>query len=137
MTDASATATAEDRIREYYETLRDGKPLYPFFAEDPTVVKYGITEKLTGYEEIEAGLREQTATTEDWTVDSRDLRVVERGDHAWFSDDVGMAWYDAEADREYDFDSRWSGTLERRERDERETSAEWLFVGMHVSAVPE
>ncbi|MFD1598891.1 nuclear transport factor 2 family protein [Halobellus rarus] len=137
MTDASATSTAEGRIREYYETLRDEEPLYPFFAEDQTVVKFGITEKLTGYEEIETGLREQTATTEDWTVDSRDLRVVERGDHAWFSDDVRMEWHDIDEDRGRAFDSRWSGTLERREGEESDTSAEWLFVGMHVSAVPE
>ncbi|QCC47359.1 nuclear transport factor 2 family protein [Halobellus limi] len=137
MADAADSATAEDRVRDYYEALRDGEPLYPFFAEDPSVVKFGITEKLTGYGEIEAGLREQTAATEDWTVDSRDLRVVERDDHAWFSDDVRMAWRDAEADREHAFDSRWSGTLERRERDESEPGAEWLFVGMHVSAVPE
>ena len=137
MIDAPATSSAEDRIREYYETLRSGEPLYPFFAEGQTVVKFGITEKLTGYEEIEAGLREQTATTADWTVDSRDRRVVERADHAWFSDDVGMTWYDVAADRECAFDSRWSGTLERRESDGEEASAEWLFVGMHVSAVPE
>ncbi|MDQ2054157.1 nuclear transport factor 2 family protein [Halobellus sp. H-GB7] len=126
----AAETTAEARIREYYEALRNGEPLYPFFADCPDVVKFGITERLTGYEEIEAGLREQTATTADWTAESRNLRVVERDDHAWFSDDVRMAWHDVAADREYDFDSRWSGTLERE-------GNEWLFVGMHVSAVPD
>ena len=129
--------TAADRVRDYYEALRTGEPLSPFFAESPDVVKFGITEKLTGYEEIASGLREQTATTEDWTVDSRDLRVVERDDHAWFSDEVGMAWHDVDAGREYSFDSRWSGTLERRTGDESGGSAEWFFVGVHVSAVPE
>ncbi|WP_144903027.1 nuclear transport factor 2 family protein [Halobellus captivus] len=128
MTDSEQTAT--DRVREYYDALRGGEPLAPFFAEDPSVVKYGITEKLTGYEAIEAGLREQSATTENWRVESSDLRVVERGEHAWFSDDVRMAWDDAVSDHGYDFDSRWSGTLERR-------GGTWLFVGMHVSAVPE
>jgi hypothetical protein len=121
---------AEDRIRDYYEALRAGEPLSPFFAGDRTVVKFGITERLTGYEEISAGLREQTETTADWSVESRALRVVEREDHAWFSDDVAMSWYDVESDRERAFDSRWSGTLERRD-------GEWLFVGMHVSTVPE
>jgi len=125
----AAETTAEARIREYYEALRHGAPLYQFFAERPDVVKFGITERLTGYEEIQAGLREQTATTEDWTVESRNLQVVERDDHAWFSDDVRMAWPDVAADREYDFDSRWSGTLEWEGNG-------WLFVGMHVSAVP-
>ena len=129
--------TAADRVRDYYQALRTGEPLSPFFAERPDVVKFGITEKLTGYEEIASGLGEQTATTEDWTVDSRDLRVVERDDHAWFSDEVGMAWHDVDAGREYSFDSRWSGTLERRTGDESGGSAEWFFVGMHVSAVPE
>ncbi|WP_336025294.1 nuclear transport factor 2 family protein [Halobellus salinisoli] len=126
--------SVEDRICEYYDALRAGEPLYPFFADDSSVVKYGITEKLTGYEEVKTGLREQTETTEGWTVESRALRVVERDRHAWFSDDVGMAWSDVESGREYDFDSRWSGTLERRESG---AGREWLFVGMHVSAVPE
>jgi hypothetical protein len=120
---------AEGRIRDYYRTLREGRPLHPFFAGDPSVVKFGITERLTGYDEVAAGLREQTRTTEGWTVESRDLRVVERGEHAWFSDDVFLAWTDLPADREYAYESRWSGTLERRD-------GEWLFVGMHVSAVP-
>jgi len=126
--------TAENRIRAYYDALRGGEPLYPFFAEDDEIVKYGITEKLTGYDEIEAGLRAQTATTDDWTVESDALVVTERGDHAWFADDVRMAWRDVESGREYDFESRWSGTLERRSRDDDPT---WRFVGMHVSAVPE
>ena len=135
-TDAAPTApTAEDRIREYYEALRSGEPLAPFFAETPSAVKYGITEKLSGFAEIEAGLRAQTESTEHWAVESRDLRVTERGDHAWFADDVRLAWEDATTDRAFDFDTRWSGTLERRRRGEG--AVRWQFVGMHVSAVPE
>jgi len=122
--------TVEARIREYYEALRAGEPLSPFFAAGEDVVKFGITERLTGFEEIEAGLRDQTRTTTDWTVESSNLRVVERADHAWFSDDVAMAWTHVPTDRGLAFDTRWSGTLERRD-------GAWLFVGMHVSTVPE
>jgi len=121
--------TARERILAYYDALRSGDPLYPFFAESPSVVKFGITERLTGYEEIETGLREQTRTTADWTVESSALSVSERADHAWFSDDVFMSWVDANEGRERAFDSRWSGTLARRD-------GEWLFVGMHVSTTP-
>lgn len=117
---------AEDTVREYYEALRRGEPLYPFFADRPDVVKFGIGERLTGYDEIAAGLREQTQTTENWTVESRNLRVGEEERYGWFSDDVRMAWRDGSADREYDFSTRWSGTLTKR-------SEEWAFVGMHVS----
>lgn len=119
--------TAEERVTMYYEALRNGEPLHPFFAEEPMSVKFGITERLTGYDSIEAGLREQTRTTENWTVESSALRVVERETHAWFSDDVFMAWDDIDTGVHYDFDSRWSGTLESRE-------GVWKFVGMHVSA---
>lgn len=118
----SAAAT----VREYYEALRRGDDLVRFFAAHPDVVKFGITERLTGYEEVAAGLREQTRMTEEWSVDSTALRVVERSAHAWFSDDVRMSWVDTSAGRSYAFDTRWSGTLERTEGD-------WKFVGMHVS----
>ena len=124
--------SAEATVREYYEALRRGDPLAPFFAdlssetEDAAAVKYGIGERLVGHGAIAAGLRDQTRSTADWTVESGSLRVVERPDHAWFSDEVFMAWTDLNADRERAFETRWSGTLERRED-------EWLFVGMHVS----
>lgn len=118
--------SAESTVRDYYEALRRGEPLYPYFAERPDVVKFGIGERLTGYDEIAEGLREQTRTTDAWVVESRTLRVGERETHAWFSDDVHMAWVDAESGTEYDFEARWSGTLEPREE-------EWVFVGMHVS----
>lgn len=121
---------AEASIRDYYEALRRGEPLYPYFAEDPDVVKFGIGERLTGYEEIAEGLREQTRTTDAWTVESRRLRVTERDCHAWFSDDVSLAWTDAGREARLEFDTRWSGTLANHD-------GEWLFVGMHVSTADE
>lgn len=114
---------AEATIETYYDALREGDPLYPFFATDDSLVKFAITERLTGYEEVEAGLREQTETTDEWVVESRRLKVAERDDFAWFTDDVRMAWI-GENER-HDHETRWSGTLERR--------GDWKFVGMHVS----
>lgn len=119
---------AEETVRDYYEALRRGEPLYPYFAERADVVKFGVGERLTGYDEVAEGLRDQTSKTEAWVVESQNLRVGERDTHAWFSDDVHMAWYDSAADQEYDFQTRWSGTLEPREE-----QGEWVFVGMHVS----
>ncbi|MFB6079402.1 MAG: nuclear transport factor 2 family protein [Haloferacaceae archaeon] len=145
--------SAEATVREYYEALRRGDPLAPYFAgdrpagddaagaddgaglaagsEDAAVVKYGIGERLVGHDAIAAGLREQTRTTADWTVESAALRVVERPAYAWFSDEVFLAWTDREADRERAFDTRWSGTLERRAAGDGDDG--WRFVGMHVS----
>ncbi|MFD1634134.1 nuclear transport factor 2 family protein [Haloplanus ruber] len=117
---------AAETVREYYEALRRGEPLYPYFAERSDVVKFGVGERLVGYDAVAEGLREQSRTTEDWTVESCDLRVTEGDDHAYFSDSVQMAWTDRAADHEYAFSTRWSGTLEPR-------ADEWLFVGMHVS----
>ncbi|WP_423750568.1 nuclear transport factor 2 family protein [Salinirarus marinus] len=119
--------SAEATVRDYYEALRRGEPLYPYFAERPDVVKYGVGERLVGYDEIAEGLRDQTRTTTDWRVESSTLRVTERDAFAWFSDAVSMRWTDVETDRERDFETRWSGTLERRGDDE------WQFVGLHVS----
>lgn len=120
--------TPEETVRSYYDALRAGDPLAGFFAESPDVVKFGIGERLTGHGEIARGLREQTRTTEDWTVESRALRTVTRGDHAAFSDDVRMEWFDAESLREHAYETRWSGTLARTD------DGEWTFLGMHVSA---
>jgi hypothetical protein len=117
---------AEDTVIDYYESLRRGEPLSPYFAERDDVVKFGVSERLTGYDEIADGLREQTRTTEEWTVESAALRVVERGTVARFSDDVALAWTDATTGERRTFDTRWSGTLERRDD-------EWRFTGMHVS----
>lgn len=121
---------ARDTIDAYYEVLSAGEPLGPFFATprdgDDSPVKFGISERLVGIHGIRDGLREQTETTTDWAVESRALRVTERERHAWFSDDVSMAWTDTDAGERRDFDTRWSGTLERIDGD-------WRFVGMHVS----
>lgn len=118
--------TPEARIREYYEALRTGDPLAPFFSERATV-KFGVGESLFGHDEIAAALREQTRTTADWRVDSTRL-TVDRGDgYAWFGDEVDLAWTDADDGTRREFETRWSGTLERRD-------GEWAFVAMHVSA---
>jgi len=118
---------AEATVREYYGALRRGDPLSPYFVERPDVVKVGIGDRLVGYDAVAEGLCEQTRTTGEWTVESRELRARERGDCAWFADLVGLAWTDRERDARLSFESRWSGTLERQ-------GGEWLFVGMHVSA---
>ena len=123
---------AESTVRAYYDALRGGDPLYPFFADESTTVKFGIGERLTGYEAVRAGLAEQTETTDDWTVESRRLVVSGTDGHAWFSDDVSMAWTDTEADHRHEYDTRWSGALQRR-RDNADLGTPWRFVGMHVS----
>lgn len=119
--------SADARIEEYYESLRRGDPLAPFFLESPATVKVGIGERLLGHESVAAGLREQSRTTEDWTVESADLRVETDGDAAWFADAVRMGWDDAPDDRRLQFETRWTGTLVRRDD-------EWFFATMHVSA---
>ena len=122
---------ARETVRSYYDALRAGDPLAPYVADerdgDDPYVKFGVSERLVGGDEIREGLRTQTETTTDWRVTSRDLRVTERDDHAWFSDAVAMAWTDAESGRRCEFDTRWSGTLAR-------TDGGWRFVGLHVSA---
>ena len=122
--DAAAT------IRAYYGALRDGDPLPPFFATGEDVVKFGISERLVGSKAVVEGLREQTRTTTDWSIESHTLRVGERDCHAWFTDDVSMAWTDVESDVRHEFETRWSGTLERQDDG-------WQFVGMHVSIAGE
>jgi len=117
---------AEARIEAYYRALVAGDTLDPFFAEGDDVVKFGISERLVGGDEIRRGLREQTERTDDWDVDSRALRVTGRGCHAWFSDSVSLSWRDVEEGTPHSFETRWSGTLEDRDGD-------WVFVGMHVS----
>ena len=144
--DAAAT------IREYYDALRDGAPLGPFFAEgerssdgggdgeEDCLVKFGISERLRGDAAITAGLREQTATTTDWVVESRDLCVSERACHAWFADEVFLGWTDTDRAIRFEFETRWSGTLEALDgdtvtgpADDSEQGENWQFVGMHVS----
>lgn len=126
--DAAATVDA------YYDALRSGEPLAPFFARDATV-KFGIGERLYGFDEIDAGLTAQTETTAGWRVESGRLLVTERDDYAWFSDEVVMAWRDRERGIDREFDTRWSGTLERRPDAAVDPVADtpWRFVAMHVS----
>lgn len=138
--------SAEATIEEYYDALRSDEPLVPYFAEREGLVKVGISERLVGPDAVAEGLREQSETTSDWTVESRDLRVTERESVAWFADEVRMAWSTEDGD-EHDFEARWSGTLEREDSGERgrtprstsedASDGEWLFVGMHVSVPQE
>jgi len=118
-------------VREYYEALRSGEPLAPFFFEDATTAKVGVSERLVGHEAVTEGLREQTRRTTDWTVESHDLAAGRRGDAGWFTDRVAMAWTDG--DDEYAFDTRWTGALVREVGDPQ-TGHHWPFVDLHVSA---
>lgn len=122
---ADQPETALGTVRAYYQALREGKPLGPFFADEPDVVKFGISERLLGHDAVVDGLAEQTATTTDWGVDSRNLTVTERDGWAWYHDDVRLSWRDTESGSEYDFETRWSGTLR--------TDEQWQFVTLHVS----
>ena len=112
-------------VREYYQSLRDGDALAPHFSDAETTVKFGISESLWGGDAVANGLRQQSATTTDWVVDSENLMVDRAGETAWFADDVFLSWTDTEARIRYEFDTRWSGTLVRDD--------DWQFVGMHVS----
>lgn len=127
-----ATETAEETVQSYYDALREGEPLPPYFADGEETFKFGITERLFGYDAVEEALCEQTDETGNWTVESHGLRVKEEEEHAFFSDIVRMAWENTEKGRSYDFETRWSGTLERFEEDDG-----WVFVCMHVSAEPD
>lgn len=118
--------TPQETIGAYYDALRAGEPLGPFFTDRPDVVKVGISDRLVGPETVVEALRDQTRTTTDWHVESRDLRTDRRDAVAWFADLVRLEWTRLEDRRRYAFDSRWSGTLERAD--------DWRFVGMHVSA---
>lgn len=135
----------EDTVLAYYEALRRGEPLPPFFLERPDVVKFGISERLEGYGAIADGLRAQTETTEGWIVESSNLVAAQHGDDGWFSDEVFMGWTSRERNVRYEFDTRWSGTLVRVEAtadgaatgDDATAPGEWRFAGMHVSTARE
>ena len=126
-----------ETIRRYYATLRAGEPIHPFFVDDGPVVKVGIGERIVGADAVASGLRQQTETTHDWIVESRDLHVG-TGDPcgegtdgmAWFGDDVFVAWTDTERGVRFEFETRWTGALIRR-------GGEWRFVSMHVSTPDE
>jgi hypothetical protein len=120
---------AREIISDYYEALRRGEPLAPYFAERPDVVKVGVFSRRVGYEDVAEGFREQGRRTADWTVESHDLRVDEDDRHARFSDRVDLAWTDTVDGVSYAFDTRWTGTLRARTDGQG-----WAVVDMHVSA---
>ena len=130
---------AAGTVESYYDSLRAGDPLHPYFLESARTVKFGVGERLEGYDAVADGLREQTRKTEGWEVRSSALLCEHRGDHAWFSDLVFMGWADTEANVRYEFDTRWSGTLVELDDEEREREIDpldetpWRFAGMHVS----
>ncbi|WP_435358711.1 nuclear transport factor 2 family protein [Haloarchaeobius sp. DFWS5] len=124
--------SAEDTVRDYYEALRRGEPLYPYFYEDEVTWKAAISTQYDSYDTVAEALRRQTKTTDEWTVESDALSVTERGDgtYALFHDAVHMAWTDVTTGQRWGFDTRWSGTLECID----EADQEWQFVQLHVSA---
>jgi hypothetical protein len=117
-------------VRDYYEALRRGEPLEPYFHEHAATTKVGVSEQVTDYEAVAETLREQTRLTTDWQVRSRDLVAGRRGEMGWFSDRVTMAWT-REGER-LSFETRWSGALVQRGVEE--AVEEWPFVELHVSA---
>lgn len=121
--------TAEETVLDYYEALRRGEPLYPYFAERPETWKAAITAEYEGYDAVAEALREQTRVTENWTVESQGPSVVERDGVARFTDAVRLAWTRTEDRERVEYDTRWSGVLEPV-GDE----GEWAFVHLHVSA---
>lgn len=132
--------SAEDAVLDYYEALRRGEPLYPYFVESADAHKVAVSTSYDGYDAIAEALREQTRTTTDWTVDSAGPSVVTGEAWASYHDAVSLAWTElADTDRDdledarddegvrHEFETRWSGTLVERD-------AEWLFLELHVSA---
>lgn len=134
--------TAEAVVREYYEALRRGESLPPYFLESESTAKFGISEGTFGYEAVAEALEAQTESTTDWSVESHRLAVTEHGEYATLADEVTMAWTDVEAETDRRFETRWSGTLVRRDALDRGSSAAaegptWLFRTMHVSTADE
>lgn len=124
--------SAEDVVLDYYEALRRGEPLYPYFRESPNTWKAAISTTYEGYDAVAEALREQTRTTTDWRVESDEPAVVGGDEWASFNDDVSLAWTrtpddDDAAVTRHEFETRWSGTLV-------EHDDEWLFLELHVSA---
>lgn len=125
--------SARETVLDYYEALRRGEPLAPYFAERSDVVKVGVFSRTVGFDDVAEALREQTRTTADWTVESRDLRVTTSptDESAWFTDRVDLSWRDTSREVSYAFETRWSGVLEPRGEGD---AHEWVFATMHVSA---
>ncbi|MGQ3410930.1 nuclear transport factor 2 family protein [Natrinema sp. LN54] len=124
---------AETVVRNYYDALRNGDPLEPYFLAGESTVKFGISESLFGGSEVATALEEQTETTDDWTIESRNLVVKERDAFATVADEVDMEWTDTDSGERYRFDSRWSATLVRQS-DDGSSASDWRFATMHVSA---
>ncbi|OVE85760.1 nuclear transport factor 2 family protein [Natronolimnobius baerhuensis] len=124
-------------VREYYDALRAGEALEAYFleVEGATTVKFGISEALSGYEAVAEALREQTETTDAWSLESTNLVVSEYEGAATFADEVTMAWTDTERGDRKRFETRWSGTLVPADSSEDATDSDpdWRFVSMHVS----
>ena len=120
---------AAEMITAYYEALEASEPLSPFFAESLSTVKVGLSEQLVGYPDVADALAEQTATTTDWRVEDAEPSVTAREEFAWFHDRLTLAWTDTTLDTDYEFDTRWTGTLKWSENTEK-----WQFVCLHVSA---
>ncbi|ERG97131.1 hypothetical protein [Haloquadratum walsbyi] len=123
----------KQRIRSYYAALRAGDPLGEFFADEDSIVKFGISDRLAGGSAITEGLSTQTDRTTDWVVDSKNLIVYDASTHACFSDEVRLEWTDTVEDERYEFDTRWSGTLELKNSDTEASEDDLIFIGMHVS----
>ncbi|WP_121741033.1 nuclear transport factor 2 family protein [Natronorubrum halophilum] len=131
------STTAQATVRDYYDALRNGDLLEPYFLEDESTVKFGISEELFGFERVREALRKQTETTADWTVESDRLEVAERDAFATFADEVTMAWTDTESGEDRRFETRWSGTLVRSAVERADDEQDWLFATMHVSTARE
>ncbi|MDF9744020.1 nuclear transport factor 2 family protein [Natrinema salsiterrestre] len=129
----SPSTSPEAVVRDYYDALRDGDPLTPYFLADESTVKFGISESLFGGDEVAAALEEQTETTAEWRVESHNLVATERDGFATVADEVTMAWTDATTGERHRFESRWSAALVKRETDDS-SAGDWGFVSMHVSA---
>lgn len=124
------TQDAESTITAYYDALEAGEPLSSFFLESVSTIKVSLSETFVSYPDVANELSEQTATTDDWQVDSHELTVEERDEFAWFYDEVTLAWTDIQLDAEYEFETRWTGTLEP-------SGESWQFVSLHVSTPTE
>lgn len=138
---------AETVVRDYYGALRRGDSLEQYFRADESTVKFGISEALFGYDAVADALREQTATTDEWTVESTRLVVDQRDAFATFADEVTMAWTATDSGERNRFETRWSGTMvpaaddwDRNQNESNgqeptpnETAPDWRFTTVHVS----
>ena len=154
------STTPKPVVRDYYESLRGGRPLEPYFLPAESTVKIGISEQLYGYDDVAGALAEQTASTDNWTVESTALTVTTHGEYATVADEVTMAWTNTDSGERHRFETRWSGTLVRAldeaatesvsvsenesdgdndsdRADEDVDRPAWLFRTMHVSVAHE